>query len=145
MGWITFVGRESQEQTVKLVVITAPRVGEVDKDIPKEDKNINWVSGRSWKTMYLYALYTIPRLNSRVIRSEATLFPTPVLDSDALPLLGSTYNLSLEDGVPSSVAILVSGLSSTGSAGVPLPGAPGCDCDAFFQQTEICTVEQTFS
>ena len=41
MGWITFVGRESQEQTVKLVVITAPRVGEVDKDIPKEDKNIN--------------------------------------------------------------------------------------------------------
>jgi hypothetical protein len=55
------------------------------------------------------------------------LFPVPVLDTDALPLIGSTYNLSLTNGVPSSAAVLVSGLSSTGPVGVPLPGAPGCD------------------
>jgi len=55
------------------------------------------------------------------------LFPTPVLDVDALPLIGTTYNLSLSDGVATSVAVLVSGLSTTGAGGVPLPGAPGCD------------------
>jgi hypothetical protein len=55
------------------------------------------------------------------------LFPVPVLDADALPLIGSTYNLTLTDGIPSSAAVLVSGLSSTGPVGVPLLGAPGCD------------------
>ncbi|MGK0303113.1 MAG: hypothetical protein ACI89X_004001, partial [Planctomycetota bacterium] len=55
------------------------------------------------------------------------LFPVPVLDADALPLIGTTYNLTLTDAVPSSLAVLVSGLSNTGPVGVPLPGAPGCD------------------
>ena len=71
------------------------------------------------------------------------LFPTPVLESDALPLLGTTYNLSLADGVPSSVAILVSGLSSTGSAGVPLPGAPGCDLYATPTALNLVTISAT--
>jgi len=53
------------------------------------------------------------------------LFPTPVLDSDALPLIGTTYNLTLTDGVASSIAVMVSGTSNAG--GVPIPGAPGCN------------------
>ena len=54
------------------------------------------------------------------------LFPTPAIDIDALPLIGTTYNLSLANGVPLSAAVLVSGLSTTGPAGLALPGAPGC-------------------
>ena len=58
--------------------------------------------------------------------TNQALFPTPAIDTDALPLIGTTYNLSLANGVPLSAAVLVSGLSTTGPAGLALPGAPGC-------------------
>ena len=71
------------------------------------------------------------------------LFPTPVLDADALPLIGTTYNLTLQDGVASSVAVLVSGTSNTGAGGVPLPGAPGCDVFATPDVLELVPISAT--
>ena len=77
-------------------------------------------NGGSWS-------FQLMRPSWNVRCTSQPLYPTPALDTDALPQLGSTYNLTLDDGVPSSFGILVSGLSSTGANGVPLPGAPGCD------------------
>jgi hypothetical protein len=64
--------------------------------------------------------FQLMRPSWRVECTNQPLFPTPALDADALPLIGTTYNLTLSNGVPSSVALLVSGLSSTGAGGVPL-------------------------
>jgi hypothetical protein len=71
------------------------------------------------------------------------LFPTPELEVDALPLIGTTYNLSLTDGVSQSVAVLVSGLSSTGPGGVPLPNAPGCDLFATPDALDLVPISTT--
>ncbi|MFN3240539.1 MAG: hypothetical protein ACE37K_03400 [Planctomycetota bacterium] len=56
---------------------------------------------------------------------------TPSASADALPILGTTYNVELTDAAPSSLAVLVSGYSDQTGGGValpaPLPNAPGCD------------------
>ncbi len=55
---------------------------------------------------------------------------TPSLGNNGAPTLNSTYNVTLADALPSSIAVCVSGLSDTtfsgGSLPVALPGAPGC-------------------
>jgi len=57
-------------------------------------------------------------------------FATPALGNSGLPILGSTYNVTLADAVPGSGAFILSGLSDTVYGGQPLPaaltGAPGC-------------------
>ncbi|MCK5942055.1 MAG: choice-of-anchor B family protein [Planctomycetes bacterium] len=56
---------------------------------------------------------------------------TPAIGNAGLPTLNSTYNVTLEDAIPQTFAICVSGLSDTVYNGGPLPlalpGAPGCD------------------
>ena len=56
---------------------------------------------------------------------------TPSLGNSGLPILSSTYNVTLDDAIPATFAIMVSGLSDTTWSGSPLPialaGAPGCD------------------
>ena len=58
-------------------------------------------------------------------------FLVPTLGNTGLPELGTSYALTLSDGLASSIAVLASGFSNTAHAGVPLPaplpGAPGCD------------------
>ncbi|MEC9048344.1 MAG: hypothetical protein VYA51_10050 [Planctomycetota bacterium] len=59
------------------------------------------------------------------------LFPTPSASADALPVLGTTYNIDCVDAAPSGLAVLVSGYSDTFGGGVALPAqlpnAPGCE------------------
>jgi len=59
------------------------------------------------------------------------LFPSPTASADALPIIGSSYNVDLADAAPSSLAVLISGYSDQNGGGValpaPLPNAPGCD------------------
>ena len=56
---------------------------------------------------------------------------TPRLGNNGLPILGSTYNVTLDDAAPQSLAVFVTGLSDTVFNGGPLPlalpGAPSCD------------------
>lgn len=56
---------------------------------------------------------------------------TPRLGNSGVPSLGSTYNVTLADAIPTTFAICVSGLSNTAFSGgalpFALPGAPGCD------------------
>jgi len=54
----------------------------------------------------------------------------PVIGNVGLPILNTTYNVTLADALPTTFAICVSGLSDTIYNGSPLPvalpGAPGC-------------------
>ena len=58
-------------------------------------------------------------------------YKVPSLNNSALPLLGTTYNVTLADAVASGQAVLLSGVSSTSYQGTPLPAAvpfaPGCN------------------
>ena len=55
----------------------------------------------------------------------------PDLSNNGLPTLSSNYTVTLDDAVPQSFAICVSGLSNSVYNGAPLPaalpGAPGCN------------------
>ena len=55
----------------------------------------------------------------------------PSLGNSGLPTLGSTYNVTLSDAAPQSLAVFVTGLSDTvfngSSLPLALPGAPSCD------------------
>jgi len=55
---------------------------------------------------------------------------TPSLGNDGLPILNSSYDVTLSDAIPTTFAIMISGLSDTVHNGSPLPlpllGAPGC-------------------
>ena len=48
-----------------------------------------------------------------------------------MPILNSSYDVTLSGAIPSAFAIMVTGLSDTVHNGLPLPaplpGAPGCD------------------
>tara|TARA_R110002096_G_scaffold14563_3_gene50494 strand:+ start:4574 stop:7399 length:2826 start_codon:yes stop_codon:yes gene_type:complete len=61
----------------------------------------------------------------------APVFGMPELSNTGMPVLGTAYNLDLEEAPPMTFAVLASGLSdSTWSGGMlpmTLPGAPGCD------------------
>lgn len=61
----------------------------------------------------------------------APVYRVPELSNSGLPVLGFTYSVGLANAVPTTFAVLASGLSdSTWSGGMlpmPLPGAPGCD------------------
>jgi len=56
---------------------------------------------------------------------------SPSLGNLGLPTLNSTYNVTLENALPSTFAVCISGLSdqtySGGALPVALPGAPGCN------------------
>ncbi|MCA8973716.1 MAG: hypothetical protein KDC98_03295, partial [Planctomycetes bacterium] len=52
------------------------------------------------------------------------LFPIPSIDVNGPPQLGTSYGVTLADGLPSSVAVLVTGSSSPSP--VTLPGT-ACD------------------
>ena len=58
-------------------------------------------------------------------------FATPELGNIGTPVLGGSYDVTLSEARPSSVAVMVSGLSDQVYQGTPLPialpGAPGCD------------------
>jgi len=66
---------------------------------------------------------------------------TPSLGNQGLPILNSTYNVTLADTIPSTFAILASGSSDTSWNGTPLPlpliGAPGCDLYAAPQVLDL--------
>ena len=66
----------------------------------------------------------------RVICNQAPQFAVPVLSNAGLPVINSSYNVTLADAVASSPAIILSGLSDTAFNGTPLPAplpdAPGC-------------------
>ncbi len=55
---------------------------------------------------------------------------TPSLGNVGLPILNSSYDVTLADAIPTAFAVMVSGLSDTVYNGGPLPlalpGAPGC-------------------
>ena len=75
--------------------------------------------------------FAIMRPSWRVQCTSLPLFPVPVASADALPILGTSYNIDCVDGAPSSVGVMVSGYSDAFVGGVALPaalpGAPGCD------------------
>jgi choice-of-anchor B domain-containing protein len=55
---------------------------------------------------------------------------TPSLGHVGLPILNSSYDVTLSDAIPTTFAVMISGLSDTVYNGSPLPipllGAPGC-------------------
>jgi len=55
---------------------------------------------------------------------------SPSLGNAGLPILNSSYSVTLSDTIPSTLAVMASGLSDTVYNGTPLPvalpGAPGC-------------------
>ena len=75
--------------------------------------------------------FQIMRPSWKVQCTTQPLFPTPVASADALPVLGTSYNLGCVDAMPSSLAVLASGYSNVSGGGLslpaPLPNAPGCD------------------
>ena len=76
--------------------------------------------------------FAIMRPSWRVQCTNLPLFPVPVASADALPILGTSYNIDCVDGAPSSVGVMVSGYSDSSFGGgvvlpAGLPGAPGCD------------------
>ena len=59
-------------------------------------------------------------------QSTSSGFLTPAIGINGLPRLGTTYNLTLADAVPTSFALMSSGLSDQTYQGLPLPLAlPG--------------------
>ncbi|MCA8976403.1 MAG: choice-of-anchor B family protein [Planctomycetes bacterium] len=58
-------------------------------------------------------------------------FATPALGNNGLPIVNSSYSVTLSDAVASSAAFLLTGLSDTAYQGTtlpaPIPGAPGCN------------------
>ena len=56
---------------------------------------------------------------------------TPAIGNLGVPSLNTTYNVTLEDAIPVTLAVCVSGMSDTVYSGGPLPvqlpGAPGCN------------------
>ena len=64
------------------------------------------------------------RPSYRVHWNPVTVYSTPAIGVSGLPQLGTVYNLTLNDALDSTFAILVSGLTS--GAPVALPGAPTC-------------------
>ncbi|MEC7584729.1 MAG: hypothetical protein VYE77_10455 [Planctomycetota bacterium] len=67
----------------------------------------------------------------RVLCNQAPQFAVPVLSNTGLPVIDSSYNIDLADALPSSAAIILSGLSDTTYNGTPLPAAlpnaPSCN------------------
>lgn len=55
---------------------------------------------------------------------------TPAIGNTGLPILSSTYDVTLADAAPTTFAVMITGLSDTVFNGQPLPlalaGAPGC-------------------
>ena len=72
----------------------------------------------------------VQRPSWRVNCGGSSWFAEPALDHVGLPSIGSSYDVTLEDAVASSVAIALTGFSDTVYQGTPLPsaiaGAPGC-------------------
>ena len=56
---------------------------------------------------------------------------SPELSNSGLPVLGSSYSVTLADALDTAFAVMASGTSDTtwsgGSLPAPIPGAPGCD------------------
>jgi hypothetical protein len=63
--------------------------------------------------------------------AQTTQYRVPALNNTALPVLGTTYDVTLSQALASSPAVLVTGLSDTIFQGTPLPAAlpfaPGCN------------------
>ncbi|MFK7742752.1 MAG: LVIVD repeat-containing protein [Planctomycetota bacterium] len=68
---------------------------------------------------------------SYVVACTSSSTVTPVLSNAGLPILNSSYDVTLANALPNRFAIMVSGFSDTTYNGGPLPlalpGAPGCD------------------
>ena len=75
--------------------------------------------------------FQIMRPGWQVQCTTQPLNPTPSASADALPILGTTYNVNCVDGMPLSLGVLITGYSDTQGGGLalpaPLPNAPGCD------------------
>lgn len=78
---------------------------------------------------------TVLTANTRLVTAFVGDGPAgapPRQDHDGEPRIGAAWTLALRDAAPSSLALLLQGLSATSWAGVPLPvalapfGAPGC-------------------
>ncbi len=77
----------------------------------------------------------------RVTCNGGPTFETPALGNAGLPILGSSYDVTLSDAVATSGAFLVTGLSDTTYQGqslpAPLPNAPGCDLLVSADSTQL--------
>jgi choice-of-anchor B domain-containing protein len=66
---------------------------------------------------------------------------TPSLGNTGLPILNSSYTVTLGDTIPATLAVMVSGLSDSVYNGTPLPvalpGAPGCSVYAAPQVLDL--------
>ncbi|MEC8252804.1 MAG: S8 family serine peptidase [Planctomycetota bacterium] len=73
----------------------------------------------------------VDRPSYRVNCTGAGTFLTPVISAAGLPQLGATYSPRVTDALPTTPAVLISGMSDAVYQGQPLPlaipGAPGCD------------------
>ncbi len=69
----------------------------------------------------------------------------PQMSSIGLPQLGMTYQPTVDDALPATFALLLSGLSDQLHLGLPLPlplpGAPGCDLLVAASVTELATTD----
>jgi hypothetical protein len=115
------------------VPVSVPGSYYIGYDSTAQNVVLSDVSSGSYNLAYTRPTPTSPwtfsvlRPSWSVRCTSQPLFPAPELDATALPLIGTTYDLTLTNGVSSSAAVLVSGLSNTGPGGITLPGAPGCD------------------
>ncbi len=114
VGSAFFIGVDNTPQTTVLSDLTGGQI------------NLGYSRSGSgpWNFQIMRPAWTVQCTNQ-------PLFPTPVASADALPILGTTYNLDCADALPSSLAVLVSGYSNTSGGGLtlpaPLPNAPGCE------------------
>ena len=73
----------------------------------------------------------VDRPSYRVNCPGAGTFLTPAISAAGLPQLGATYSPRVTDALPTTPAVLISGMSDAVYQGQPLPlaipGAPGCD------------------
>jgi hypothetical protein len=111
-----YVSVDSSAQTVVLSQLTAGSTGTSHYRTPVTG---NWT---------LSGLVNRPAW--RINCAGGANFATPALANQGLPILGSSYAVTLDDAVASALAILITGLSETTYNGSPLPfalpNAPGC-------------------
>jgi len=77
----------------------------------------------------------------RVTCAGGPLFASPLLGNVGLPILGGSYDVTLDDAAPSTAAFMLVGLSDQSFQGTalpaPIPGAPGCDVQASPHSTQL--------
>ncbi len=88
---------------------------------------------------------SVNRPSYRVYCTAGTVFDVPELGNTGLPILGTSYDITLSNALPSTAAFAVTGLSDQTFNGqslpAPLPGAPGCDLQVSADATRLVFVD----